>query len=285
MGAPIIGILCSLESFEVSGCGSLRHHAIFSRYVDGLLGSVEASPIAIPAVGRKSRAHAESLAADYVRIVDGLFFPGAASNVARHWYGGGPAEEDPTKHDPDRDATAIPLLRAALDAGVPILGTCRGMQELNVACGGTLTPAVHQTPGCRDHRSRKDLPFAERYGPAHPLHLKPGGWIEHEMAACGHPTSGLRVNSLHAQAVDRLGRGVVAEAWADDRTVEAIRVERGSGFAVGVQWHIEWHTETTPLHSTILRAFGCACAARAHRRASTPRRPVAAASSAPISEL
>lgn len=265
MTAPIIGIVCTLESLDIPGFGPLRHHAVFSRYLEGLLTHVDASPILIPAVGRSGQSSAEVLAVNYTRLVDGLFLPGAVSNVAPELYGGDYVEDDPAKLDHDRDATVMPLIRAALRAGVPILGACRGMQELNVALGGTLTRAVHEVPGRRDHRSRKDRPFLERYHAAHPLRLASDGLIEREMLARGHDTDDLSVNSLHAQAVDRLGRGVVVEAWADDGTIEAIRVENAPGMALGVQWHIEWHTKSTPLHATLLDAFGRACTARAER--------------------
>lgn len=268
MRAPIIGIACGIETLELPGFGPLRHHAVFERYVEGLLAVVDAVPISILAVGRLGRAGAEEVARHHVRLLDGLVLPGAASHVAGELYGA--ADRDPSLRDPDRDATVMPLVRAALRVGVPILGICRGMQELNVALGGTLDPALHESPGRRDHRSRRDLPFAERYNPAHPLRVRPGGWIERELHAQGHTAEALRVSSLHTQGVDRLGQGVVAEAWADDGTVEAIRVEGAPALAVGVQWHIEWHVDTTPLHAILLGAFGRACAERAQRRPDDP---------------
>lgn len=266
MPAPIVGIACSFESLSLPGFGPLRHHAVYERYVEGLLARVEASPVLIPAVARMRSASAEELARDYVTVLDGLLLPGAVSNVGMELYGEERAQQAAAERDPDRDATVMPLIRAALEEGVPIFGICRGMQELNVALGGTLNPALHETPGRRDHRSPKDRPLLERYGPAHGLRVRAGGWIEREANRCGLPIEGLRVNSLHGQGVEDLGHGVVAEAWADDGTIESIRVESAEALAVGVQWHVEWHVEVTRLHAILLESFGRACEARAVRR-------------------
>ena len=271
MRPPIIGIACAFKHLEIPGFGPLRYHAVYERYVEGILSRIDASPILVPAVGRMVRASAEALADQYASLLDGLFLPGAISNVGPELYGSDHVEPDPAKRDADRDATVMPLVRAALAAGVPILGACRGMQELNVALGGTLNPAIHETPGRRDHRSRKELPFLERYGPAHGLRVAPGGLIARELAARGHATDDLAVNSLHAQGVERLGHGVVADAWADDGTIEAIWVPGAPALALGVQWHIEWHAQTTPLHAALLDAFGRACTERAASRGSDPR--------------
>jgi putative glutamine amidotransferase len=259
MGSSVVAVACSYEPFELPGFGMLPHHAVYERYLDGLLELLDVSPILIPCVGRAHGVGAAAFAADCVSIVDGLLLPGGSSNIAPELYGGAPQAGG--ERDPDRDATVIPLVRAALRAGVPILGICRGMQELNVAVGGTLCRAVHELPGRRDHRSRRDRPFGERYGPAHPLRVAPGSWMERELLAAGLELDDLMVNSLHGQGVDRLGRRVVVEATADDGTIEAIRVEDAAALALGVQWHLEWHA-ATPLHASLLRAFGRACEQR-----------------------
>lgn len=246
------------------GFGVLPHHAVYERYVDGLMENVAASPLLIPAVGGRHRQDADAYAADCVALLDGLVFPGGSSHVAPELYGdtSGP---DSGERDSERDSTTLPLIRAALAAGVPILAICRGMQELNVALGGTLEQRVHDLPGRRDHRSRKDVPFAERYHPAHPLRLASDSWMERTLRARGVPTDDLTVNSLHNQAVASLGEGVVAEAWADDGTIEAIRVDGCPALALGLQWHVEWHTDS-PLYAALWHAFGQACEGRAAAR-------------------
>jgi putative glutamine amidotransferase len=263
--APVVAVACSLEQFELPGFGTLPHHAVYERYVD-VLTNLDVSPLLIPAVGRRHKSDASSLASDYVPLLDGLVLPGGSANVDPELYGARDTDDDPSKRDPDRDATTLPLIRAALRAGVPILGICRGMQEMNVALGGTLIPSVHEVPGRRNHRSRKDRAFPDRYDAVHPLHIAPGSWMERELVASRVGTSGLSVNSLHGQGVDRLGHGIVAEAWADDGTIEAIRMADAPSLALGVQWHLEWHVET-PLHAALLAAFGRACERRAVHRA------------------
>lgn len=260
MGFPVIAVVCSYEHFELPGFGMLPHHAVYERYLDGLLEILDVSPILIPSVGRTHGAGAAAFAADCVSMIDGLLLPGGSSNVAPELYGGGTAQAGGTR-DPNRDATVMPLILACLRAGVPILGICRGMQEINVALGGTLNPAVHETPGRRDHRSRRERPFVERYDAAHPLRVAADSWMEGELSAAGIRLDDLRVNSLHGQSVERLGRRVVVEATADDGTIEAIRIEDAAALAFGVQWHLEWHVETL-LHATLLRAFGRACEQR-----------------------
>jgi putative glutamine amidotransferase len=271
--APVVAVACSLEQFELPGFGPLPHHAVYERYVDALLTKLDVSPLLIPAVGHRRTADAASWASDYVALLDGLVLPGGAANIDPALYGARDTGDDPSQRDPGRDATVLPLIRAALRAGVPILGICRGMQELNVALGGTLIPSVHEVPGRRDHRSRKERAFSDRYDAAHPLHVAPGSWMERELVASGVGTSGLSVNSLHGQGVDRLGHGIVVEAWADDGTAEAIRVVDAPSLAIGVQWHLEWHLDT-PLHAALFAAFGRACEARAAQRAGGMKRRV-----------
>lgn len=258
----LLGVVCDLETVTLPGFGPLPHHVVFERYLEGLLAVVDAAPVLVPALARH-RVVEGAVARRYLASLDGLVCPGGASNVHPARYGAPHAE---AATDVARDGTAIPLLALAVEAGVPVLGICRGMQELNVALGGTLAAAVHEIPGRRDHRSRRELPFEERYRPAHPLRVVAGGWLDRMCAHADVDARSLSVNSLHAQAVDTLGRGVVVEATADDGTVEMIRVEGSSALAIGVQWHLEWHVAEARLHRAILQAFGEACASRASDR-------------------
>ena len=144
---------------------------------------------------------------------------------------------------------------------MPVLAICRGIQELNVALGGTLHQRVQLLPGRDDHRGRGETPD-EQYGPRHEI------GVEGQLAGLlGHGLSGrgrTLVNSLHGQAIDRLAAGLVVEARADDGTIEAVRVE-GVGFALGLQWHPEWRYAEHPDSVAIFRAFGEACRAYAGR--------------------
>lgn len=190
--------------------------------------------------------------------VDGLLLTGAVSNIEPHHYSDEPSWEG-NPHDAARDGTTLPLVRAALAAGVPILAICRGFQEVNVALGGTLHQKVHAVPGLMDHREDTSAPLEMQYGPAHPVTLAPGGLL----ASFGEAAPW--VNSLHGQGVRRLAKGLVIEATAPDGLIEAFRHE-GASFLLGVQWHPEWRVTEQPLYAGIFHAFGQACRARATRR-------------------
>ncbi|MBT6829431.1 MAG: gamma-glutamyl-gamma-aminobutyrate hydrolase family protein [Rhodospirillaceae bacterium] len=190
--------------------------------------------------------------------IDGLLFTGSPSNVEPHIYGGPPSAEG-THHDSQRDAATLPLIRAALAAGVPIFCICRGFQELNVALGGTLHQAVHEIPGRLDHREDKNQARAAQYAPVHGLTITPGGIL-----AGLWPESEIAVNSLHAQGVDQPAPGLRVEAVAPDGQIEALSSAGEGGFCLGVQWHPEWMVTENPLSMALFGAFGDA--ARAHAR-------------------
>ena len=182
--------------------------------------------------------------------VDGLLLPGSPSNVHPDNYDGG-ASLTPEHHDPDRDATTLPLVRDAVRRGVPLLAICRGIQELNVALGGTLHQRVHEIEGSMDHRAGEgDL--ERRYGPKHVIMLT--GRLAGMLG-----TETLTVNSLHGQAIRRLAPGLVVEALAPDDTIEAVRGATSPGFLFGVQWHPEWRYADDPASRALFAAFGDAC--------------------------
>ena len=193
---------------------------------------------------------------DLLARLDGLFITGSPSNVEPDRYGGVAAREG-TLHDPARDATTLPLIRAALASGVPILAVCRGIQELNVALGGSLHQNVQEVPGRFDHRADKSATIDEQYGPAHDVALVPGGALANLFEA-----ERIRVGSLHSQGIDRLGDGLSVEARADDGQIEAVRVDGAAAFAIAVQWHPEWQFRDNEQSRRLFAAFGDACRAR-----------------------
>jgi len=169
--------------------------------------------------------------------------------------------------DRDRDAAVLPLLPRLLAAGVPMLGVCRGFQELNVAHGGTLNAAVHEVPGRLDHREGDhDRPIERWYDDSHPVDIVPGGVLAGLTDA-----RRVAVNSLHHQGVEQLGQGLRVEATAPDGLVEAFSVEGARAFALAVQWHPEWRFADAPLSRDIFAAFGAACRARMTERAHAAR--------------
>ena len=150
--------------------GLHAYHLVQEKYLTAVLVAARGIPLIIPSLG------AELGLTELLAAVDGLLFTGSPSNVEPHHYGGEPSRQG-TLHDPCRDATNLPLIRAAIAAGVPVLAICRGHQELNVALGGSLHQLVHEVPGRLDHRGSREVPRALRYGPRHPVRLTPGGLL------------------------------------------------------------------------------------------------------------
>lgn len=198
--------------------------------------------------------------------VDGVVLTGSPSNVhPRHF---GEAVADPRLPlDEQRDEVTLAVVREALAQEVPLLGICRGFQEINVALGGSLHQAVHALPGHLDHREPKDAPLEQQYAPRHEVTLQPGSLL-HRLAG-GAPV--VRVNSLHGQGIKRLGRGLRAVAHAPDGLIEAVEFEAAPTFALAVQWHPEWRCREDALSSAIFRAFGEAVRQRRARRLAEAR--------------
>jgi putative glutamine amidotransferase len=137
---------------------------------------------------------------------------------------------------------------------LPLFGVCRGLQEMNVAFGGSLYQTLHDQPGMMDHREPEGEPLEVQFAQRHDVLLEPGS----QFAEWAGGTR-VRVNSLHGQGIKRLGERLVAEAHAPDGLVEGVRVADAQGFACGVQWHPEWHHESHPFYERTLRAFALAC--------------------------
>jgi putative glutamine amidotransferase len=251
---PIVGVTADATKRALH-----PSHVTGEKYLTAVIDGSDALALIVPALGVRQAV------AEIIEAVDGLLFTGSASNVEPHRYGGAASEPD-TLHDPARDATTLPLMRAAIEAGVPVLAICRGFQEMNVVFGGTLHQRLHAVGGYADHRENHEDTLDVQYGPAHPVRLVQDGLL-HGLAG---GIDEVRVNSLHAQGIERLGAGLAKEAFAHDGLIEAIRVEDARAFALGVQWHPEWRHAADPLSTAIFRAFGDACRARMHSRGVTP---------------
>lgn len=246
---PLIGVTaCSKQ------IGLQPYHVAGDKYVRAVVVGATGMPVIIPAM-----ADAVDLAL-LLEHLDGLLLTGSPSNVEPRLYQG-PASAPGTAHDPARDAITLPLIQAALEAGVPLLGICRGFQEINVALGGSLHQSVHSVAPYQDHREPKDQPLEVQYAPRHAVRIEPGGVL----AGLGLVNE-IQVNSIHAQGVDRLAPGLRVEARAADGLIEAFSVEAARSFAVGVQWHPEWQVQANPASLALFQAFGRACRARAQNR-------------------
>ncbi|MFP6744074.1 MAG: gamma-glutamyl-gamma-aminobutyrate hydrolase family protein [Alphaproteobacteria bacterium] len=255
---PLIGIPSCVRHVDIH-----PFHVVGEKYVNAVAHAAHALPVFIPAFGRGQ--DLEPLddhidLDDLIGRLDGLFLTGSPSNVEPHHYDG-PASRSGTHHDAQRDDTTLPLIRAAVDAGLPLFAVCRGIQEVNVAFGGTLHQLVQEVPGMIDHRADTAREREVQYGPAHAVSLIPGGVLA---GLAG--TIEVTVNSLHSQAIDRLGHGLMAEAEAPDGLIEAVSVDHARAFAVAVQWHPEWRVMDNPFSLAMFQAFGDATRARAEAR-------------------
>jgi putative glutamine amidotransferase len=243
---PVIGIPADQRMI-----GPHRFHAVGDKYVRAVVEAAGAIPFLIPALGEHMGLE------ELLAKIDGILFTGSPSNVEPYRYNGIPSAPG-TLHDAARDATTLPLIPRVVAAGIPILGICRGFQEVNVAMGGTLTQRLHEVPGLLDHRDNADDPLEMQYAPAHDVTLEPGGLL-YQLAGAER----VRVNSLHSQGVERLAPNLLVEARASDGVIEAFRVKDAPRFALAVQWHPEWQVMNNSFSHAIFAAFGAASRERA----------------------
>lgn len=252
--APTVKPLIGIPAGMMQARPGMLAYSTGERNVDAITEVARGLALIIPALG--SRLDIPGL----LDSLDGLLLTGGASNIEPHHYSGPPARHGDL-HDPHRDATTIPLIRAAVDMGVPVFAICRGIQEFNVAFGGTLHQFLHEVPGRMDHRRDRTKPIQEQMKPAHTITIRKGGPLH---AILGSDTAG--VNSLHGQGIDRPGKGLVVEATAEDSTIEAMSVAGARAFALGVQWHPEFDAGGDPVSRALFTAFGDAARARARQR-------------------
>src|SRR6201985_408824 len=188
--------------------------------------------------------------------VDGVVLTGARANVHPTRFRTEPHE----RHEPydlHRDDVALALSEICVARGIPLFGICRGLQEMNVAFGGSLHPEIRELPGRINHRMPRlengeihpdpTVTFADRHEAA----LTAGGECV-RILGC----ESIRVNSLHGQGILEPGKRVVIEGIAEDGTIEAIRIADAPGFALGVPWHAEYDPQRNPINHALFQAFG-----------------------------
>ncbi len=235
--------------------GEHPFHVVGGKYIDAVR-IAGALPLVIPSA---SDAEIEALLA----LADGIFLTGSPSNVDPVHFGEA-VLDDKLPLDRQRDAWTLPLIRRCLEMGIPLLAICRGLQETNVALGGSLSQAVQAEPGRHDHRGaggRPEALAAELYGPAHPIDIVAGGLLEKVLGR-----DSIVVNSVHGQGVARLADGLRVEALAPDGLIEAFSMPRASAFNICVQWHPEWQAADNPDSIKLFRAFGAACETHRQQR-------------------
>lgn len=180
----------------------------------------------------------------------GFLFTGGRPNVHPEEYG----EEATDAHgafDRCRDAVALPLIRACVERGQPVLGICRGFQEINVALGGSLHPEIRDLPGRMNHRMPPDATLEEKFALRHRVRVTPGGVFHRLFGA-----TEVMTNTLHGQGIKRPGARIQIDGWAQDDTPEALYVRDAPGFTLAVQWHPEWNAAQDPVSRPLFSAFG-----------------------------
>lgn len=238
---PIIAIPADIRVFD-----GTTWHAAQNQYVSAALKVADVMSFIVPAFEHGNDPEA------ILDRVDGLLVSGSATNVHPALYGAEARESD-GPFDPARDATTLPLIRAALERGIPMLAICRGIQELNVALGGTLESEIQEKPGIWDHRKPADVERDVAFSIRQSVTVKEGSCIAAVVGA-----GEIMVNSLHRQAISKAAPRLQIEAVADDGTIEAVSVIDAKGFAVGVQWHPEYWAETDRPSRALFEAFGAA---------------------------
>ncbi len=250
---PLIGVPACSKQLDGHG-----FHAVGDKYARAVAVAADGLPMLIPAMPELVDI------GDLVGRLDGLMLTGSPSNVHPEAYGR-PADGKAEPHDRERDGITLPLIRSAIERGLPLLAICRGMQELNVALGGSLHPRIHEVAGRLDHRRPQHQSIDVQYGPRHSVSLASDGMLARLL-----DRSEIDVNSLHGQGIDRLAPALKVEATAPDGTVEAVSLPGAESFLLGVQWHPEYKVERDAISSRLFAAFGTAARARAEARRRAP---------------
>ena len=251
MTRPVVGIIGNSylidDSYPVHAGGTMNSEAVAS--VCACL------PLIVPA-------DPHFLAVDeLLEACDGFLLTGGRPNVHPGEYG---EDETPAHGDFDRarDAITLPLVRACVERGQPVLGLCRGFQEMNVALGGSLWPEIRDLPGRDNHRMPPDGTLEQKFALRHKVTFVEGGPFHRLMGA-----REVMTNTLHGQGIKQPGPRIVVDGHAPDGTPEALYVRDAPGFALGVQWHPEWNAVNDPVSRPLFTAFGDAVRGWANRKA------------------
>jgi putative glutamine amidotransferase len=259
MARPVIGIIGN-------------HHLINDQYATHAGGAMNSQAVAEVSGGLPLVIPADPrfvCITELMEVCDGFLFTGGRPNVHPEEYG----EAETAAHgafDRARDAVALPLIRACVDRGQPILGVCRGFQEVNVAMGGSLYPEIRDLPGRMNHRMPPDGTIEEKFALRHAVRFAQGGVFHRLFGAVEVMT-----NTLHGQGIKRPGARIVIDGQAPDGTPEAIYVADAPGFTLSVQWHPEYRAAQDPVSRPLFEAFGAATRAWAEARRPVPVAEVA----------
>lgn len=215
---PVLGVTCCNRSF-----GGETAQVVIDRYVTAAMRHGDVAALLVPALPDLMSA------AEVAPRLDGLLLTGSPSNVEPARYGDASPGDGP--FDPARDEMTMALVAEMVRLQRPVIGVCRGFEEVNVAFGGTLARGV------AGHHAPDDAPLEALFAHGHEVALEPGGKL-----AAAYGRDRLTVNSVHYQAIDRLGPGLRVEARAPDGLIEAVSADN----LLAVQWHPEWAVDANP---------------------------------------
>jgi putative glutamine amidotransferase len=230
MTRPVLGISCCTRLV-----GTEPAQAVMNRYVVAAMRFGDVAALLVPALPELMSA------SEVAGRLDGLLLTGSPSNVEPGRYGQAGAADAAGPYDLGRDAMTADLIAAMLDLGRPVIGVCRGIQEINVALGGTLRRDTAVSPDLAPHHSPEKDDLAAMFAHEHDVALTPGGVL-----AGAFGKDRLRVNSVHYQGLDRLADGLAVEARAPDGLVEAVSARVNGAPVIAVQWHPEWRAAENP---------------------------------------
>jgi Predicted glutamine amidotransferases len=217
--------------------------SVMRRYLEAAAKYMDASLVIIPSL--PDCIDVQRLAA----MIDGCLLTGSPSNIAAQRYGApDAAAEGP--FDEERDEVVFRIISEMTKLGKPILGICRGLQEINVALGGTLRRDLGVSERAIRHHAPADAALDEMFSHSHEVDLAPDGILSSSLRK-----TSIVVNSVHYQGIDRLARGLSIEATAPDGIVEAVSGQFGPSSILAVQWHPEWKTERNSESQALFRLF------------------------------
>lgn len=221
---PVVGVIACGREVEGEPAQAVKH-----RYLEAVERFSNAIPLIVPSNQPAANA------ADVVARLDAVLLTGSNSNIAPRHYGSELEVRAPI--DDGRDELSQALIHAAITAAKPVFGICRGLQEINIALGGTLKDLRANGLGGH-HHAPADASLEQMFAFGHPIDVVSNGAL-HRYAGAAR----LAVNSVHFQTIDRLAEGLVANAIGPDGVIEAIATTHTPAPVFAVQWHPEWRPE------------------------------------------
>jgi putative glutamine amidotransferase len=232
---PLVGVICCMRNPEDPVQGVAERYLRAAPFVGADFVLVPSMPDIMDARSILGR-------------LDGILLTGSPSNVAPHLYGSTNDGNGP--FDPGRDGMAFRLIAESAELDRPVLGICRGFQEIAVAYGATLRRDLGEAEREQIHHTAPGLPLEDMFALEHRVDLAPGGVLARVMGA-----PSIVVNSAHFQGVSDLGSKLAVEAASADGVIEGVRPESGERI-LAVQWHPEWRIADNPRSRELFAWFG-----------------------------